>query len=321
MKKRLDPYRIIALIGLAKNTGKTTTLNAIRPLYKDQLIALTSIGLDGETLDAITRLPKPKVIAQPNEWIATAEACLKDKAYRLIEKTNIQTALGNIYIVQFLKPTEVVLAGPSTNQEMQKLVNFFPNKVTKIFIDGAFDKKTFSSIDAVEALILSTGATIGETTDLVVTKTIDAIELLTLEVLNKPFNASIYLESDNEVITLKTKDFQAFKDALKKIKPACVYIKGAVTNRYIEALLRINSPLTLVMDDMSKWLVEDKYFKTLKKLDYKLKVLHQKPLLFITISPFKPHLKNMDVKALKHALKKHTSYPVIDVLESEDANE
>lgn len=321
MKKHLDLHRVIAIIGLAKNTGKTTTLNAIKPLYKDIPIALTSIGLDGEALDAITNLPKPKIVAMPNEWIATAYACLKGKSYEIIQKTSIQTALGPIYIVRFKTPTEVVLAGPSTNKAMQALIESFPKEVQKVFIDGAFDKKTFASIKAVDAVVLSTGATIASSLEGIVKKTMHAIDLLTLPIEETPYNTSITIESTGGDLKLPTKDFDTYKNTLTKMKPNKIYLKGAVTSRYIAPLLKLKNSFTLVIDDMSKWLAGDLNFTYLKKNHVTLKVLNQKPLLFVTMSPFIPHQKDINPMLLKNALTSKTSTLIINVLESEEANE
>ncbi|MHA1509163.1 MAG: hypothetical protein ACTSO6_10720 [Promethearchaeota archaeon] len=57
----IKKYKVISIIGLAKNVSKTTTLNHIINLLRDMLtIGITSIGRDGEPYDAITELPKPK---------------------------------------------------------------------------------------------------------------------------------------------------------------------------------------------------------------------------------------------------------------------
>jgi hypothetical protein len=318
MKNYLDPYRIIALIGLAKNTGKTTTLNTIKSLYKDKIIAITSIGLDGEKLDQITALEKPPIKALPNELIATARACLEGKSYELIKKTSIQTALGPIMIVRFKKPEQIIVAGPSTNHDLAILLKAFPDEVEKLFIDGAFNRKTFTSINQVDALILSTGAVIGDDLNDVVHKTISATKLLACEVDESLDDGMITLLNEQETIGLKSKDYQAFSALLKHHDFTRIYIKGAVTNRYLEALLRLKKPLTLVIDDMTKLLIDDKILDYLNQSTIKLKVKKKKPLLFITMNPFKPFSKPLDKEAFKTALKSKIPYPIINVLEKED---
>jgi len=69
--------KVISIIGLSKNVSKTTTLNHIINLLRDkQTIGVTSIGRDGEPYDAITELPKPKIIVEEGTIFATAEALI-----------------------------------------------------------------------------------------------------------------------------------------------------------------------------------------------------------------------------------------------------
>src|SRR6266571_8493255 len=68
----------LALIGLAKNVGKTTATNHLletligENLYRAEELALTSLGLDGEATDALTGLPKPRYVPQAGLLVATA---------------------------------------------------------------------------------------------------------------------------------------------------------------------------------------------------------------------------------------------------------
>jgi len=75
----IKTFEVISIIGLAKNVSKTTTLNHIINLLRDKhTIGVTSIGRDGEPYDAITELPKPKIIVEEGTIFATAEDSLKN---------------------------------------------------------------------------------------------------------------------------------------------------------------------------------------------------------------------------------------------------
>ena len=77
--------RSVAIVGTAKNVGKTVTMN--------YLVSETSArGLNcgpgivrarRETIDAFTGQPKPSVVAPQGAWIATAEGVLGDAAASL----------------------------------------------------------------------------------------------------------------------------------------------------------------------------------------------------------------------------------------------
>ena len=69
----------IGFAGTAKNTGKTSTaLHVLQLCHEHGLqVALTSIGYDGETMDNVTGLPKPRYWLEPGMLLATSERCLK----------------------------------------------------------------------------------------------------------------------------------------------------------------------------------------------------------------------------------------------------
>ena len=69
--------RRLALVGLAKNSGKTVTLTALlRELETEgRLIGVTSVGRDGEERDVIdARIEKPRVRLRAGSLVATTDA-------------------------------------------------------------------------------------------------------------------------------------------------------------------------------------------------------------------------------------------------------
>ena len=73
----------VALVGLAKNTGKTVTLAAILAEHAAaaRTVGVTSIGRDGEEHDVIdARIAKPRVRLQPGSLVATTGALLRASA-------------------------------------------------------------------------------------------------------------------------------------------------------------------------------------------------------------------------------------------------
>ena len=110
-------YEVISIIGLSKNVSKTTTLNHIIHLLRDKhTIGLTSIGRDGEPYDAITELPKPKIIVEKDTVFATAEDSLKnsDIETEFIKDTDFTTPLGIIKIYRAKNKGYVELAKPDS---------------------------------------------------------------------------------------------------------------------------------------------------------------------------------------------------------------
>ena len=60
------PSKVLGILGTSKNTGKTTTTSALLEIAnnKNLSVGITSIGYDGEDIDNITGLPKPRIFAK-----------------------------------------------------------------------------------------------------------------------------------------------------------------------------------------------------------------------------------------------------------------
>ena len=72
----------IAVIGLVKNAGKTTVVNALMdnvPLR----FGLTSLGLDGERTDHLTGFDKPRIVPPRGTLIATTVGSLDRSHYAM----------------------------------------------------------------------------------------------------------------------------------------------------------------------------------------------------------------------------------------------
>ena len=71
--------KVISIVGLAKNTGKTETLNYLtKNLYENNLkMGLISYGRDGEDIDLITGKKKPTVNVYPGSFFVTSSRALR----------------------------------------------------------------------------------------------------------------------------------------------------------------------------------------------------------------------------------------------------
>ena len=73
-----EEYKIISIIGMAKNSGKTVTLNhlLLEAMEEGIQVGITSLGRDGESLDLVTETEKPRIFATEGTIIATATSLL-----------------------------------------------------------------------------------------------------------------------------------------------------------------------------------------------------------------------------------------------------
>ena len=157
----------LGIAGTAKNTGKTTTTAAIIDELRRQAIPfyLTSIGFDGENLDNVTGLPKPKLRVEPGDVVATAAKCLaaSSAGFAVLGETDVQTPLGRILIARVEKAGLAVTAGPNRSTEVRKISRILSRLGPGISLfDGALNR--IAPLVETDGFILATGA--ARTTDI-----------------------------------------------------------------------------------------------------------------------------------------------------------
>lgn len=152
-------------MGLAKNTGKTTALNYIRTLLQSltkQKVILISTGYDGEESDAISGLPKPKILVTKGNVFITAENLVTDSNnFKILKIFPFKTPFGKIILVEALGDLHVCLVSPGNNSSIEKIIKYVEKFFDKsIFLmDGSINRKAFLNLATKnDLIILSTGA-------------------------------------------------------------------------------------------------------------------------------------------------------------------
>ncbi|MCR3905513.1 MAG: hypothetical protein NUK62_00595 [Tenericutes bacterium] len=322
MIKSIDDVQTLGIIGLAKNTGKTTTLNAMLNVYNKYKIGLTSIGLDGEDLDQVNFLPKPKIHVKKGMIVATACACLEasDIPFKILEKTELMTSLGKVKIIEVLEDGTMVIAGPTTNRELHFLIEHMKKYVDKVFVDGAFNRMTFANIKNIDAICLATGASVSQSMIHTIEKTRRIVESFNLDktkVFEEVPKESLIIKTDKENFHFFDKKLTTLHHIIQKINNDninYVYIKGAITQRVIDYLIEYSiKNFVLICDDATKLLFSDVYFQYIENLNIKIEVIHQCPLIFVTINPFSPIGKHYDADLFLSEIKKVIKVPIYNV--------
>lgn len=326
MKRIIDKVDILGIIGLSKNSGKTTTLNAILRLYQHTTIGLTSIGLDGEDLDQVNFLPKPKIWVRKGMIVATASSCLDatEVVYKIIEETKMPSALGNILIVEIITDGYMVIAGPTTNKELNHVIKLMKKYVDKIFIDGAFNRMTFANIEVIDGIILAAGAAESPDMEQTIKKTKMIVDLFNLKKstqFKKSPTPSLIVQSSFGLYTFNNKKIETLKQVLKNINYDVdwIYIKGAITAKYIDLFTKkMMRGFSLITDDPTKLLISHNEFSNISKLKINVSTIHTCPLVCVTINPFSPSGNHYDKNEFLNEMKKAIDLPVYNVMKMEE---
>lgn len=321
MIKYIDAYRTIGIIGLAKNTGKTTTFNAMIEQYRHETLGLTSIGLDGEAIDQVNYLPKPHINVYPGMVVATTEVCLDQTnvTYEVLMKTPFSTALGHVFVVRILSEGTIMLAGPSTNHDMNVLLKLMKMYAKRIFVDGAFSRMTFSAISELEGIVLAVGAAFSPILEETVLKTKHILNVFsypkTTHVIDHP-KASFIIFGQQRMLIRMNKSEEAFTSAIQESQGhiEIMVVHGAITSRWMDMIIdaRIHD-FTLIIDDPTKLLFHHHMQDVFEKLRIRVEVMKSCPILMITINPFRPNGPSYDGYQMREAIRALTDLPVINV--------
>ncbi|MCK4480665.1 MAG: hypothetical protein KAV01_09070 [Candidatus Lokiarchaeota archaeon] len=329
----ISKYKIISIIGLAKNVSKTTTLNYIIKNLEGYKLGLTSIGRDGEKYDVITQLPKPRIFIKRGTIVATAKQSFEASEVKMdiLKITEFNTPLGEILILKALSDGLIELAGPSINKYLQEICLDLKNfGCDLILIDGAFDRRSYAAPIISDATILSTGASVSEDMQNVINLTVHTIELLNLE-----------SEEDNEIINIAQDILKKSKvgiidnknsikllnvltplDAAKEIAKVLnenskyIVIKGALTNKLLEDLMSLTEKykeVTFLVEDATKLFLSKKIMKKFQKKGGIIKILNPIKVIAVTINPTSPLGYRFEKNTFLNLMKKNLDVPVFDL--------
>ncbi|MDP9018790.1 MAG: hypothetical protein M3N19_10765 [Candidatus Eremiobacteraeota bacterium] len=120
---------------------------------------LTSIGRDGEAIDAADGLAKPRLFLQPQTMLATARDVLpRSPASELLDTSMLASAAGPIVYVSVRNAGFYEVAGPPTASGIRNCIErLFELGAEFVVLDGAVDR--VAALAGMEhAVIVSTGA-------------------------------------------------------------------------------------------------------------------------------------------------------------------
>ncbi|PCE30853.1 hypothetical protein BZL54_18970 [Burkholderia ubonensis subsp. mesacidophila] len=298
---------------MAKNTGKTVALTVL----VDELsargcaIGITSIGRDGEACDVLDEtILKPRIHLPAGALVATTRSLLKRSGLRHDElvATPYRNPLGTVTIARMAEAGVVEVAGPSVVAQMKAVIErMLALGAEKVIVDGSINRRCASSPDVTDAVIVATGAILGEDLDAVVRYTVEEIRRLRLPVT--PADGVGHGSSDH-LVTVAGKRIALppgfgltdRTDALKQWRAehgpfARILLRGAVCEAFLDSVLRAcedDADVRVVATDSSKFYFNRNGVGWYEKRGLHLCVLRDTRLCAITVNPVAPQLRSFD---------------------------
>ncbi|MBU1145400.1 MAG: hypothetical protein KJ971_06055 [Firmicutes bacterium] len=317
-------------MGNAKNAGKTTVLNKLIDSFKEKIIGITSIGLDGEKIDQITRLPKPRIKVYPKMIVGTAKNCLEEitATYKILKETDIQTSIGKIVIIEIIEEGFCLVAGPSLISDMEKIILKLKEfQCEKIFIDGAFSRHTTAGL--ADATLFCVGANQANSIEEVIQDAMMSIQKFQLPQIEERFaflDKYEHIASINQYGKVHILDEsstlihpeQIISELDKNTK--YLYIPNALGPKIIHALInnRNEIKIHLILQTPINLQANEKLLKHLFQLNQQIYVIHPIHLIAIMINPYSPKGYSFDKILFKELFMQKTTLPILNVLEESE---
>jgi hypothetical protein len=350
LSELIAPARRVALVGLAKNTGKTQTLAAILAEHsaEGRRVGVTSIGRDGEEHDVIdARIDKPRIDLREGSLVASTNALLRASGaqHERLAQTGVRTPLGEVVIARLSEAGAVEVAGPSAAEDVRDVADAMISLgAERVLIDGAIDRRAASSPAVADSLVMATGAVLSEDIDEVVARTADAVALMRLPGLAESdtegrvvraraaalqAGVSAMLDDDEQLIAhplpprfALTAEPPAIADYLSTSgsAPRWMLLSGAVPEAFLEGLIqfarRRREPVKVLAADPTRVFLSKRSPAHYRTAGVELHVLSPVDLQAITVNPVAPQSHRFDSRRLRELIEAVIpDVPVLDVLD------
>ena len=322
--------KTLSITGMAKNTGKTVTLNYLleQLRLRGKVVAVTSIGIDGEKTDQVTQTEKPEIELYEGTLFVTSEYHYRQRQLvsEIVDLSEDSTSLGRLVTARVLQSGKVILSGPATTGGVRKVLDRMAEYgVDLTIVDGALSRKSHAAPTITDGLVLSTGAAIAPDLNTVVKKTAELYELMKLpeyetfktdELLQ--LESGIFALEDDNPVSLNIPS-SLLSDKYKSALFAHgnqLFISGILTDNMLN-FLRMQPEIkgsAVVVKDFTKVFVTPMNLRLFLSKGGRLFVLKRPNLLAVTVNPVAPSGFTIPSKVLVEAMENIFAVPVYDVV-------
>lgn len=322
--------RTLSITGMAKNTGKTIALNyllnQLKALHK--VIAVTSIGIDGEKTDQVTQTEKPEIELYEGTLFVTSEYHYRQRQLlsEIIDLSDESTSLGRLVTARVLQAGKVILSGPATTGGVRRVLDRMGEYgVDLTIVDGALSRKSHAAPTVTDGLILSTGAAIAPDLNTIVKKTSELHDLMQLPAYETE-KADELLQVENGIFALEDGNpvslnipSSLLSDKYKTELFAHgnqLFISGILTDMMLNFLKMQPEAkgCAVVVKDFTKIFVTPITLRLFQSKGGKLYVLKRPNLIAVTVNPVAPSGFSVSSKVLIEVMERVFEVPVYDVM-------
>lgn len=338
--------RRLALVGLAKNTGKTEALTALLSELQaaGRRVGVTSVGRDGEEHDVIDfRISKPRIHLPGGSLVATTDELLRASGlpHELLKETDVRTPLGRVLIARLRGGGAIEVAGPSAAEQVRSVSDaMLGYGAEQVLIDGAIDRRAASSPDVADGLVMSTGAVLNEDINEVVAQTRDAVNLVRLPSIDSTSEpgrrlkdlmdgredlVSMLVSNEEDPVVLRPRfalssEANELSELLRANRDArWLIVEGALPDRFLLQLAQATrprtAPLHVLVTDPTKVFLNDRGLDWYRGHKIELQTVRTIALKALTVNPVAPMSHRFDSRQLQSLIREAIpDLTVLDVL-------
>lgn len=339
-------YKSLSIVGLEKNTGKTECLNYVlrRLEGSGHRLAVTSIGLDGEKVDAVTGTSKPETELYESLIFITSEKHFRQKKLtaEILDISEKSTALGRLITAQALSRGKVILSGPSDTLWTRQMIDrMTSHAVDTTIVDGAISRVSHGSPAITESMILTTGAAVSANIPKLVSHTKFVIELINLAVYGTSetngiggtqshqshlthitnllsLQSGIYaIDANNTIHNLHIPSVFLLKEHQHELfrYGNTLYVAGAVSDRLLDyiRMQKAFKNTTLIVRDFTRLFIKPETYRAFINCGHKIQVLLNAKLIAVCVNPVSPEGYVLNSAELCAGLSEAIRIPVYDI--------
>ncbi len=328
-------HKSLSIVGMEKNTGKTECLNYIIGRLKDSgtKIAITSIGIDGETVDQVTKTHKPEIEIYPDTLFTTSENHYRTRRItsEILNISKQSTSLGRLVTARAKSRGKLIFSGPTSTMWIKDVIGEMKDFGSQLtIIDGALSRKSLGSPSVTDCMVLSTGAAVSHDYKELTRKTKFVYSLINIEEYESPASDKLLnidrgiwaIDDNNDIHDLgidSTLLLENKKDKLFEYGTT-IFASGIVTDKVLN-LLRMQKEIqntTLIVKDFTRIFVTPESLYSYLSKGGKIKVLLRTKLIAVCVNPTSPNGYIMNSEKITAELSEALNIPVYDIFKEKE---
>lgn len=323
-------HKSLSIVGTEKNTGKTECLNYIlkRLAELNKNPAISSIGIDGESIDQVTFTKKPEIELVENSIFVTSESFFMQKKIdaEILDISLRETSLGRLVTARSKSSGKIIIAGPPETVWLKSMISdLYKQNPDIVIIDGALSRKSLGSPSVTDSMILTTGAALSANLQQLIRHTSYLYNLIKLQQIDDRLVRKLLLKEkgvwaidyDNNVHDLQIQSVLTIDKSVNKLFEFGnrIYISGVLNDRILEKIgaQKNVSQTEIIIRDFTRIFAGANVFNDFINKGGKIKVLLKTKLMAVCVNPLAPNGFLLDSDKLCATLSEELNLPVYDI--------